>query len=118
MRNSREQVAPYITRDGSEIRELMHPAEHGNHQQSLAEATVKPGCMTRLHKHQVSEELYHILSGTGQMTLGAKVFSVVPGDTICILPGMVHCIKNTEKQELVFLCCCSPPYSHEDTQLL
>ena len=31
------------TLDGSEIRELMHPAVHGNVNQSLAEARVSPG---------------------------------------------------------------------------
>jgi hypothetical protein len=36
-------VVPYVTRDGSEIRELMHPGVHGNRAQSLAEATIGPG---------------------------------------------------------------------------
>ena len=31
-------IEPYVTKDGSEIRELMHPAVHGNEKQSLAEA--------------------------------------------------------------------------------
>jgi hypothetical protein len=36
-------VEPYVTKDGSEIRELMHPSTHANHAQSLAEASVFPG---------------------------------------------------------------------------
>ena len=36
-------IAPYITRDGSAIRELMHPDVHGNRAQSLAEAVVAAG---------------------------------------------------------------------------
>ena len=44
-------VTPYITKDGSVIRELMHPAVHGNQLQSLAEATVQPGQRTQLHRH-------------------------------------------------------------------
>lgn len=118
MKTSRKDINSYLTRDGSEIRELMHPDVQGNTQQSLAEAKIRPGGKTRLHKHLQSEELYYILSGSGQMTLGTKLFQVAPGDTICILPGMSHCLENTEKQELVFLCCCSPPYSHTDTELL
>lgn len=31
------------TRDGSLIRELMHPTQHGHRAQSLAEAIVPPG---------------------------------------------------------------------------
>jgi len=36
-----EEIEPYITKDGSIIRELIHPAVHGNSNQSLAEATVQ-----------------------------------------------------------------------------
>ena len=118
MKTTRYQISPFVTRDGSEIRELLHPVMHGNRQQSLAEARVLPGCATRLHKHHQTEELYHILSGSGLMSLGNSTFSVCAGDTVCILPGISHCIKNTGKQDLVFLCCCSPAYTHEDTELL
>ena len=118
MHTSREESRPYITKDGSEIRELMHPEVHGNCNQSLAEAIIHPGCETRLHQHRLSEELYHVLSGSGQMTLGQRVFSVAEGETICIEPGVRHKIKNTAYQDLVILCCCSPPYSHDDTKLL
>lgn len=118
MQTTREKIAPYITRDGSEIRELMHPDVHGNRNQSLAEATICPGCVTRLHKHLCSEELYHVVSGSGRMILGEQVFHVASGDTICIAPGVEHQIKNIENRDLVILCCCSPPYSHADTELL
>ncbi len=113
-----EENRPYTTKDGSEIRELMHPEVHGNSNQSLAEATIHPGCETRLHKHHQSEELYHVVKGHGQMTLDGQVFFVEPGDTICIAPGREHKVKNTGNQDLVILCCCSPPYSHGDTKLL
>lgn len=117
MRQPYDSVVPYITKDGSEIRELMHPAVHGNQNQSLAEATVAPGATTQLHKHLKTEELYHITGGQGLMTLGDTRFEVYPGDTICIKPGTPHCIENTGKEPLVLLCCCSPAYSHEDTIL-
>jgi hypothetical protein len=38
---------------------------------------------------------------------------VGPGDAILIPPGAWHQI--TAEVELVFLCCCAPPYAHEDT---
>jgi mannose-6-phosphate isomerase-like protein (cupin superfamily) len=117
-RSQRAQVAPYITRDGSEIRELMHPAVHGNRQQSLAEAVVAPGGRTALHRHRVTEEIYHFTAGEGVMTLGAEVFPVAAGDTVCIPPGMPHCLENTGSGPLVLLCACAPAYSHEDTELL
>lgn len=111
-------VPAFITKDGSEIRELMHPSTHGNHTQSLAEAIVAPAAATRLHRHHQSEELYHITAGRGRMTLGEESFEVEMGDTICIPPGTPHCITNTGTEPLHILCCCAPPYAHDDTELL
>jgi mannose-6-phosphate isomerase-like protein (cupin superfamily) len=118
MRSRYPQILPYQTRDGSEIRELMHPDRHGNVRQSLAEAIIRPGQETVLHKHLRTEELYHITAGTGLMTLGEERLEVHTGDTVCIPPGMPHCILNTGDGPLTILCCCSPPYSHDDTLLL
>jgi mannose-6-phosphate isomerase-like protein (cupin superfamily) len=111
-------ITAYITRDGSEIRELMHPAAQGNKTQSLAEAIVQQGQQTHLHQHHKSEELYYITNGKGYMTLGAEQFEVTVGDTICIPPATPHCIKNIGTEALHILCMCSPPYSHNDTELL
>jgi len=111
-------IVPYRTKDGSEIRELMHPAVHGNRQQSLAEAIVPPGGVTRLHRHHASEELYWFSAGEGIMTLGNENFAVAPGDTVCIPPGTPHRVCNTGNGELKMLCCCAPAYSHDDTELL
>jgi mannose-6-phosphate isomerase-like protein (cupin superfamily) len=111
-------IAPYITKDGSEIRELMHPDHHGNRAQSLAEAVVPAGARTLLHRHRETEELYHVTSGEGLLTLGAEIMKVSPGDTALIPPGTPHCIEATGPQPLRILCCCSPAYRHEDTELL
>ena len=108
----------YTTKDGSEIRELMHPASHGNRLQSLAEARVEPGGETRLHLHHDTEELYHVTRGIGRMTLGERHFEIGEGDTVAIAPGTPHCIRNIGADPLVILCCCSPAYRHDDTELL
>ncbi len=113
-----EKIAPFITKDGSVVRELMHPAVHANTKQSLAEATVPVGTKTILHRHHNSEELYHISAGRGRMVLGEEAFEVVPGDTVCIPPGTWHCIENTGNIDLKLLCCCAPAYAHDDTELL
>ena len=112
------ELAACITKDGSEIRELMHPSLHGNRLQSLAEATVQPGARTQLHRHVHAEELYHVSAGSGIMTLGDTCFPVTVGDTVLIAPGTPHSIEATGAEPLRILCCCSPPYSHEDTELL
>lgn len=118
IRSSHADVEAYVTKDGSEIRELMHPARHGNRAQSLAEATVAPGARTTLHYHGATEEIYHITQGTGRMTLGGETFDVKPGDTVCIPPGSAHCIENIGGDPLKIFCACTPAYSHDDTVLM
>ena len=118
MRTRYDDIPAFTTRDGSLIRELMHPATHGNRLQSLAEATVAAGTRTLLHRHHRTEEIYHVTAGQGVMRLGEDEFAVAPGDTICIAPGTAHAIRNTGESPLVLLCCCTPPYDHDDTELL
>lgn len=113
-----KQLTTYTTRDGSEIRELMHPQQQGNQQQSLAEAIVQPGQHTLLHLHKLSEELYYITQGQGCMQLGDEQLQVKAGDCICIPPNTPHRIESTGTEPLKILCCCSPAYAHEDTELL
>jgi mannose-6-phosphate isomerase-like protein (cupin superfamily) len=110
-------IVPYITKDGSKIRELMHPDSHACVNQSIAEATIAVGGETQLHKHHEAEEIYFILKGVGLMQLGEESFNVGPGDTICIQPETLHNLLNTGQEPLLLLCCCSPAYSHADTVL-
>lgn len=118
MKTCYSDIVPFITKDGSEIRELLNPDSHGVRNQSLAEATVPPGHRTHLHLHLRTEEIYHIKAGQGRMTLGKETLAVGPGDSILIPPGTPHCIEAIGREPLRILCCCSPAYSHEDTKLL
>jgi len=109
---------PYLTRDGSVIRELMHPLIHGNRALSLAEATIETGASTVSHRHAETEEIYHVTAGSGLMQLGNDSFPIEAGDTVVIMPGTSHHVKNTGSGPLRILCCCAPAYSHDDTELL
>lgn len=111
-------VAEFVTKDGSVIRELLHPQHHPVRTMSFAEAVVEAGATTRLHAHRASEEIYHITQGSGLMQLGNRRFAVAPGDSVVIAPGTPHCITATGAGPLHILCACHPPYSHDDTDLL
>jgi mannose-6-phosphate isomerase-like protein (cupin superfamily) len=114
---NRNASEPFITKDGSEIRSILDRTNSAVANQSLAEATLPPGAMTAPHVHPHTEEIYYVLRGTGLMTLGAEQRAVGAGDGILIPPGTPHTIQNLGQDPLVFLCCCSPPYSHADTVL-
>ena len=119
MKTRYREIPAYTTKDGSVIRELMHPAIHQDaRRQSLAEATVPAGTVTLLHCHRNSEEIYHVTGGTGSMTLGDERFPLTVGDTVLIPPGAPHKVAADEAGPLRLLCCCAPAYDHEDTELL
>jgi mannose-6-phosphate isomerase-like protein (cupin superfamily) len=112
-----DQVEAFVTKDGSEIRELLAYRNSSIVRQSLAEARVSPGATTTCHRHLQTEEIYYILAGQGRMRIGNEESLVGPGDAIAIPPGQLHQITNIGSVALTFLCCCAPPYEHDDTIL-
>lgn len=111
---SRDDATPFTTKDGSTIRVLLD-AEHGARNQSLAEAWLEPGQATERHYHALTEELYVLLDGDGELEVDGERRAVGPGDAILIPPGAWHEIRAAGEGELCFLCCCAPQYSDEDT---
>ena len=118
MKTTYAEIIPFVTKDESVIRELMHPAHHPSKAMSFAEAIVDPGATTRLHLHLASEEIYHLTQGMGQMRLGESEFDIRGGDTIVIPPGTPHNVTNTGAEAMKILCVCHPPYADGDTRLL
>ncbi len=107
--------SPFTTADGSTIRSILDRTNAPVDHQSLAEASLAPGASTDRHYHRLSEEIYFILEGEGEMELDTQTRRVGPGDAILIPPGAWHQIRCASEVRLTFLCCCSPPYSHDDT---
>ena len=90
---ARDRAEPFTTKDGSTIRELLGLTTAPVRSQSLAEATLEPG---------------------QAMEVDGERAAVGVGDAIVIPAGAWHQIA-AGQAELRFLCCCSPPYRHEDT---
>ena len=114
---NRADALPFQTADGSQIREFLNPGNCELRHQSLAEATLLPGQQTTLHFHPRAEEIYYFLRGSGTLEIDGERRAVGAGDAVAIPNGARHQICNEGAVELVFLCCCAPPYSHEDTVL-
>jgi mannose-6-phosphate isomerase-like protein (cupin superfamily) len=104
-----ETLEPFTTKDGSTIREYVHSPV-----QSLAEAILVPGQSTRRHFHALSEEIYLLISGGGTMELDGEIREVAAGDAVLIPPGTWHELL-AGPDGVRLLCCCVPPYSHDDT---
>ena len=100
-------VPAFITKDGSEIRELLGPANSS----SAIRRWPKPGC------RPVAAPRRTATSGPRKSTIfspaeprcavGQETAVVGPGDAIAILPGASHQIANIGEEVLRFLCCCT-----------
>lgn len=112
-----DEVPAFITKDGSEIRELLAHRNSAIRHQSLAEARLPVGGATQEHYHARTEEIYYITQGTGRMRIETEERNVRPGDAIAIPPGRRHKLWNTGSEVLRLLCCCAPAYEHADTVL-
>ena len=108
-------VEAFVTKDGSEIRELLAHRNSSIRNQSLAEARLPVGGATQEHYHPQAEEIYYITHGTGRIRIQGELREVVVGDAIAIRPGQRHKLWNTGTEPLRLLCCCAPAYEHADT---
>ena len=61
-----------------------------------------PGSSIGYHL-QKWEEIYYIVSGTGEMSMNGKTFPVKTGDAILTLPGNSHGLKQTGKKDLIVI---------------
>jgi mannose-6-phosphate isomerase-like protein (cupin superfamily) len=112
---NRNDVKAFITKDTSEIREILAPRNSVIKRQSLAEARVASGRSIEEHYHIQTEEIYYVLQGNGCMIIDGEKQDVKTLDGIAIPPGARHKIINTGDDDLVFLCCCTPAYENDDT---
>ena len=105
----------FVTKDGSEIRELLAHRNSVIKNQSLAEARVPVGGSTLEHFHARTEEIYYFTHGEGRMRIDEEVREIAAGDAVAIPPGKKHKLWNTGAEVLRLLCCCAPCYEHNDT---
>jgi len=82
---------------------------------NLSQVKVNEGQSAKPHLHRQTEELYFILEGQGEVTIGTKVYSVAQGYAVFIPPGYTHTIRNSGHTTLQLLAINSPPYDSGDT---
>ena len=111
------ELEPFVSLDGSEIREWAGRVSAPARNQSLAEAIVPVAGATTEHYHETSEELYLLTAGEGRLIIDGEERRVAKGDCALIPPGARHKLLNTGAVPLKLLCACSPAYSDADTVL-
>ena len=90
---------------GRETRDLINGKTAGSKGISLRIADVLPGALcTPGHVHTECEEVIFILSGQGEIKIGAETFPMKIGDAILLPSGVAHLIRNTGKEVMRMAC--------------
>jgi len=102
------------TPHGSEIQPLIDRTTSPITGCSLAEETLPPGASVTPHHHEVLEEVYYIIEGTGLMIVGDEQREVGEGDAIYIPKNHRHTLTNTGAAPMKLLLVCGPAFYFED----
>lgn len=92
-------IAP---RDTNYFALLLDPAGDGVDLTCVLEIFT-PGGKTPPNTHQVAQELFFVLKGTGRATCAGRTVDLAPGDTLLVPPGHEHVIENTGPGKLYTL---------------
>ena len=87
---------------------LVMPETAGSRHLDYRISMYQPMAHVARHKHQVQEQVYHVLEGEGLMEIAGKNHVVRRHDVIFLPPGVEHAISNTGLVDLVFLVVTSP----------
>jgi mannose-6-phosphate isomerase-like protein (cupin superfamily) len=113
-----KKLKSFVAGDKTILCELFNPLkEKMELRYSLAHAIVTPGQITQDHMLKTSE-VYYILQGKGVMHIDNETAEVEEGRAIYIPPHAKQKIKNTGKNDLVFLCIVDPAWRSEDEIVL
>ena len=123
LKNARAAAPDAVAPDGAEIRVLLDRPQ-GTARLSLAEALVKPGERTACVSHKTIEEVWFIVRGAGRFYRltpdgsEEQTALVAPGDALLIPTGYRFWVVNTGPDDLVFLCCGTPPWPGNDEAIV
>ncbi len=99
----------FYTDENCFIDEIFNQKDYGPF--SLAQARVEPGVTTLLHTLTDTDEVYYILSGSGEMEIGGRIVGTVTERDLIFIPrNTPQRIKNLTDKDLVFLCICAPRF--------
>lgn len=90
--------------DGTvEILHVFRSSELKGRTRLFARLRLASGSSIGFHRHEGEEEIFYILSGSGEVSEGGPVTAVGPGDAVLTGNGGGHSIANTGAAPLEFM---------------
>jgi mannose-6-phosphate isomerase-like protein (cupin superfamily) len=94
---------------GGYSRYLVNPDNAGSQYFDFRVSRYPEGGFVELHKHDIAEQTFLILSGYGEACSGDESRAIHAGMVIFVPAGVMHSIKSTGPNELEFVVVTSPP---------
>jgi len=82
---------------------------------SITIVEMEPEGIQRIHSHE-QEQMYYILEGKGEMTVGEQKRDIQKDDCIYFQSNTLHGLKNTGKTTLRYLSAASPSFTIQECQ--
>jgi mannose-6-phosphate isomerase-like protein (cupin superfamily) len=86
-----------------EVLHIFRSSELKGRTRLFARLRLPPGSSIGFHRHDGEEEIFYILSGTGEASEGGPASPVAPGDAMRTGDGAGHSISNTGPDPLEVL---------------
>lgn len=90
---------------------LMDAGEMGSRNLSVTRVEVPPGTEQRLHSDEEAEQVYVVVSGSGQMAVAGDSQDLTEGDLILVPPATDHQLANSGDGAFALLSIQSPAVS-------
>lgn len=81
---------------------------------SLAVEHISKGVAKPRHFHKISEEVFHVLSGAGFLTIDGTEYPIERGSTFLVEIGQQHFLRAADDEDLAVLLISFPAYEPSD----
>ena len=109
-------TAPKLSRDDGLVSKLLHSERHDPETDlTITWVTVEPGASQVQHSHD-PEQVYVLVAGEGEMTVGDEQRAVTAGDCVHIPPNTTHGIENTGDEPLAYVSAATPAIPREEVE--
>jgi len=116
LKKTRKETARRSSGEGKTVSYLLaSPKTTGSEYLTVMVAEYQPGADHTLHTHN-PEQVYYILEGSGEITVGDETARVEAGDCVFIPSEVPHKLKNDGNVVLKYLCCSAPLYNEDVEQ--
>jgi mannose-6-phosphate isomerase-like protein (cupin superfamily) len=95
--------------NGAYSKMLVTPANSSTKHFDYRISCYQPKAHVAAHRHEIKEQIYHVLQGEGLMEIDGERRVVRKHDVIFIPARAEHALYNTGLEDLVFIVATSPP---------